>query len=84
MEKEEIKLDDRIAVRVDKKTKTELMKKVQAENKSLSDVVLGWIHSYLSQPEEQSPDLAKIQADVEFLKQQVSYLQGELIKKSVA
>jgi polyhydroxyalkanoate synthesis regulator phasin len=84
MEREEIKLNDRIAVRVDKKTKDELMKKVKAENKNLSDVVLEWVRNYLSQPEEQSPDLVKIQADVEFLKRQVSYLEGELVKKSVA
>ncbi|MEH1902495.1 MAG: hypothetical protein V7L04_14020 [Nostoc sp.] len=78
MEQELIKLDDRLAIRIDKKTKEEFSNRLKAEGKNPSEVMLSWIKDFLQEDKPQLPDLAEIAIDVKFLKDKVTELEGKL------
>lgn len=78
------KLSNQIIVRMDDETKEAFMNKVQSEGKTASELIMGWIRSYLTEETQATPDLSKMNADLENLKQQVAVLQNELMGKSAA
>lgn len=78
------KLSNQIIVRMDDETKEAFMNKVQSEGKTASELIMGWIRSYLTEETQAKPDLSKMNADLENLKQQVAVLQNELMGKSAA
>lgn len=84
MTKQELSKDDRLVVRIDKETKNEFMRRVEAEGKNASEVLLTWINDYLSQEPRFLPDISQVYAEVETLKQKVAFLEDEVTKKSVA
>ncbi|QFS48057.1 hypothetical protein [Nostoc sp. DedQUE12b] len=60
------------------------MNKANAEGKTASELIMGWIRSYMTEELQKTPDLAKMQADLENLKQQVAALQNEYLGKLAA
>lgn len=78
------KLNNQIIVRMDDETKEAFMDKVQSEGKTASELIMGWIRSYLAEERHGSPDLAKMHTDLENLKQQVAVIQNELLGKTAA
>ncbi|MFN6572336.1 hypothetical protein [Dendronalium sp. ChiSLP03b] len=78
MEQELIKLDDRLAIRIDKKTKEEFSNRLKAEGKNPSEVMLSWIKDFLQEDKPKLPDLAEIAIDVKLLKDKVAELEGKL------
>lgn len=78
MEKELIKLDDRLAIRIDKKTKQEFSDRLKAEGKNPSEVVLSWIRDFLEQPEPQTPNIVDIVTDIQKMKEKIRELEGKL------
>ncbi|WP_375498895.1 hypothetical protein [uncultured Nostoc sp.] len=55
------------------------MKKANAEGKTASELIMGWIRSYMPEELQETPDLAKMQADLENLKQQVYFSSHSLL-----
>ncbi|RUT02050.1 hypothetical protein DSM106972_061250 [Dulcicalothrix desertica PCC 7102] len=95
MKKQEMmKLDERIAIRIDKQTKDEFMRRLEEEGKNASDIILKWIKSYVASEPKAEVDLQKISeeleslkrqvADLERLKQEVAMMRSEFIAKSAA
>ncbi|OKH48266.1 hypothetical protein NIES2101_22760 [Calothrix sp. HK-06] len=83
MKKQEMmKLDERIAIRIDKQTKDEFMRRLEEEGKNASDIILKWIKSYVASEPKAEVDLQKISEDLESLKRQVADL--ERLKQEVA
>ncbi|MEH2448975.1 MAG: hypothetical protein V7K18_25275 [Nostoc sp.] len=78
------KLGNQIIVRMDDKTKEAFMDKAKTEGKTASELIMGWIRSYLAEESQGTPDLAKMQVDLETLKQQVAVLQNEYLGKLAA
>ncbi|MGF1987939.1 MAG: hypothetical protein RMY62_008750 [Nostoc sp. ZfuVER08] len=78
------KLSNQIIVRMDDETKEAFMDKVKTEGKTASELIMSWIRSYLAEESQGTPDLAKMQADLETLKQQVAVLQNEYLGKLAA
>ncbi|MDZ8089128.1 MAG: hypothetical protein RMY16_26780 [Nostoc sp. DedQUE12b] len=78
------KLNNQIIVRMDDETKEAFMNKANAEGKTASELIMGWIRSYMTEELQKTPDLAKMQADLENLKQQVAALQNEYLGKLAA
>ncbi|NJO63018.1 MAG: hypothetical protein HC836_33810 [Richelia sp. RM2_1_2] len=79
MPEEEIKLDDRIAVRIDKKTKEEFSKKARVNNTNPSEIILKWIKEYLSQEQLVETDVTIVATKLESLEQRVIALEGKLV-----
>jgi hypothetical protein len=79
MPEEEIKLDDRLAVRIDKKTKEEFSKKTKANNTNPSEIMLKWIREYLSQEQLAETDVTLVATKLEKLEQRVIALEGKLV-----
>jgi hypothetical protein len=80
MTEEEIKLDDRLAVRIDKKTKEEFSKKTKANNTNPSEIMLKWIKEYLAQEDlPAEPDVTLVATKLEKLEQRVIALEGKLV-----
>jgi antitoxin component of RelBE/YafQ-DinJ toxin-antitoxin module len=95
MKKQEMmKLDERIAIRIDKQTKDEFMRRLEEEGKNASDIILKWIKSYVASEPKAEVDLQKISeeleslkrqvADLERLKQEVAMMRSEFMAKSAA
>lgn len=84
MTKQELSKDDRLVVRIDKQTKDAFMARVDADGKNASEVIIDWVRDYLTTEPQPRPDLAAIYADLEYLKQKVAVLEGEVTKKSAA
>ncbi|MEH1836836.1 hypothetical protein PQG02_05525 [Nostoc sp. UHCC 0926] len=78
------KLGNQIIVRMDDETKEAFMDKAKTEGKTASELIMGWIRSYLAEESQGTPDLAKMQVDLETLKQQVAVLQNEYLGKLAA
>ncbi|MEH1927437.1 hypothetical protein [Nostoc sp.] len=78
------KLSNQIIVRMDDETKEAFMDKAKTEGKTASELIMGWIHSYLAEESQGTTDLAKMQVDLETLKQQVAVLQNEYLGKLAA
>ncbi|MFN6540694.1 MAG: hypothetical protein RM021_030740 [Nostoc sp. EkiNYC01] len=78
MEQEPVKLDDRLAIRIDKKTKEEFSNRLKAEGKNPSEMVLSWIKDFLQEEKPQVPDIAEIAIDVKLLKDKIADLEGKL------
>ena len=78
------KLSNQIIVRMDDETKEAFMNKAKAEGKTASELIMGWIRSYMAEELQGTPDLAKMQVDLETLKQQVAVLQNEYLGKLAA
>ncbi len=78
------KLDDQIIVRMTSETKDKFMARVKSEGKTASEVIMAWVQDYLSQQPQESPNLNQMKMEIEFLKQQVTSIQDELVGKSVA
>ncbi|ABA21813.1 hypothetical protein Ava_2193 [Trichormus variabilis ATCC 29413] len=78
------KLSNQIIVRMDDETKEAFMNKAKTEGKTASELIMGWIRSYLAEESTGTPDLAKMQTDLETLKQQVAVLQNEYLGKLAA
>jgi len=78
------KLNSQIIVRMDDETKEAFMSKVQSEGKTASELIMGWIRSYIAEERQERPDLSQMHTDVEYLKQQVDLIQNELLGKSAA
>jgi Ribbon-helix-helix protein, copG family len=76
MSDEEIKLDDRLSVRISKKTKEEFSKKAKATGSNASELVLKWVKEYLSQ-EQQNFDVTTVATKLEHLEQRVASLEGK-------
>ncbi|MEA5595691.1 hypothetical protein [Rivularia sp. UHCC 0363] len=79
MPEEEIKLDDRIAVRIDKKTKEEFSNKAKANNTNPSEIILKWIKEYLSQEQLVETDVTLVATKLEKLEERVIALEGKLV-----
>ena len=89
-----MKLDERIAIRIDKQTKDEFMRRLEEEGKNASDIILKWIKSYVASEPKAEVDLQKMSeeleslkrqvADLERLKQEVAMMRSEFMAKSVA
>ena len=79
MPEEEIKLDDRIAVRIDKRTKEEFSRKAKANNTNPSEIMLKWIKEYLSQEQPLEIDVSEVATKLEKLEQRVIALEGKLV-----
>ncbi len=77
-----MKLDERIAIRIDKQTKEEFMRRLEDEGKNASDIILKWIKSYVASEPKADVDLYKMSEELESLKQQVADL--ERLKQEVA
>lgn len=77
-----MKLDERIAIRIDKQTKEEFMRRLEDEGKNASDIILKWIKSYVASEPKADVDLHKMSEELESLKQQVADL--ERLKQEVA
>jgi antitoxin component of RelBE/YafQ-DinJ toxin-antitoxin module len=95
MKKQEMmKLDERIAIRIDKQTKDEFMRRLEEEGKNASDIILKWIKSYIASEPKAEVDLQKMSeeleslkrqvADLERLKQEVAMMRSEFMAKSAA
>ncbi|UKO98337.1 hypothetical protein [Nostoc sp. UHCC 0870] len=78
------KLNNQIIVRMDDETKEAFMDKVQSEGKTASELIMGWIRSYLAEERHETPDLTKMHNELENLKQQVALIQNELLEKTAA
>ena len=78
------KLSNQIIVRMDDQTKEAFMNKVQSEGKTASELIMGWIRSYIAEERQEAPDLNKMQADLKNLKQQVAVIENELLGKTAA
>ncbi|MBH8575106.1 hypothetical protein I8752_19220 [Nostocaceae cyanobacterium CENA369] len=78
------KLNNQIIVRMDDETKEAFMNKVQSEGKTASELIMGWIRSYLAEERHEAPDLSTMHRDLENLKQQVAVIQNELLGKIAA
>lgn len=78
------KLNNQIIVRMDDETKEAFMAKVQSEGKTASELIMGWIRSYLAEERHEAPDLTTMHKDLENLKQQVAAIQNELLGKTAA
>jgi len=78
------KLNNQIIVRMDDETKEAFMDKVQSQGKTASELIMGWIRSYLAQERPEAPDLTKMHNELENLKQQVAVIQNELLGKTAA
>ena len=78
------KLDDQIIVRMTSETKEKFMARVKLEGKTASEVIIAWVQDYLSQQPQESPNLNQMKMEIEFLKQQVTSIQDELMGKSAA
>ena len=78
------KLDDQIIVRMTSETKEKFMARVKLEGKTASEVITAWVQDYLSQQPQESPNLNQMKMEIEFLKQQVTSIQDELVGKSAA
>ncbi|MDZ7961472.1 MAG: hypothetical protein RMY34_26925 [Aulosira sp. DedQUE10] len=78
------KLNNQIIVRMDDETKEAFMNKVQSEGKTASELIMGWIRSYLAEERHEAPELTQIHTDLETLKQQVALIQNELLGKTAA
>ncbi|MEH2404849.1 hypothetical protein [Nostoc sp.] len=78
------KLGNQIIVRMDDETKEAFMDKAKTEGKTASELIMGWIRSYLAEESQETTDLAKMQVDLETLKQQVAVLQNEYLGKLAA
>ncbi|BAY24209.1 hypothetical protein NIES2100_40020 [Calothrix sp. NIES-2100] len=78
------KLNNQIIVRMDDETKEAFMDKVQSEGKTASELIMGWIRSYLTEERHEAPDLTQMHRDLENLKQQVAIIQNELLGKTAA
>lgn len=78
------KLNNQIIVRMDDETKEAFMNKVQSEGKTASELIMGWIRSYLAEEPQEAPDLAQMHTDLENLKQKVALIQNELLGKIAA
>lgn len=77
-----MKLDERIAIRIDRQTKEEFMRRLEDEGKNASDIILKWIKSYVASETKAEVDLQKMSEELESLKQQVADL--ERLKQEVA
>ncbi len=78
------KLSSQIIVRMDDETKEAFMTKVQSEGKTASELITGWIRSYLAEESHEKPDISTMHTDLENLKQQVAIIQNELLGKTAA
>ncbi|WP_242049152.1 hypothetical protein [Aulosira sp. FACHB-615] len=78
------KLNNQIIVRMDDETKEAFMNKVQSEGKTASELIMGWIRSYLAEERQEAPDLTTMHMELENLKQQVALIQNELLGKTAA
>ncbi|BAY96425.1 hypothetical protein NIES37_03580 [Tolypothrix tenuis PCC 7101] len=78
------KLNNQIIVRMDDETKEAFMDKVQSEGKTASELIMGWIRSYLTEERHEAPDLTLMHRELENLKQQVAIIQNELLGKTAA
>ncbi|WP_414577242.1 hypothetical protein [Anabaena sp. CCY 9402-a] len=78
------KLNNQIIVRMDDETKEAFMDKVQSEGKTASELIMGWIRSYLAEERHETLDLTKMHNELENLKQQVAVIQNELLGKIAA
>ncbi|MEH2407906.1 hypothetical protein [Nostoc sp.] len=78
------KLSNQIIVRMDDETKEAFMDKAKTEGKTASELIMGWIRSYLAEESQGTTDLAKMQVDLETLKQEVAVLQNEYLGKLAA
>ena len=78
------KLNNQIIVRMDDETKEAFMNKVQSEGKTASELIMGWIRSYLAQEGHKAPNLSQMYTDLENLKQQVAVIENELLGKTAA
>ena len=78
------KLSNQIIVRMDDQTKEAFMNKVQSEGKTASELIMGWIRSYIAEERQEAPDLTTMHAELQNLKQQVAVIQNELLGKTAA
>lgn len=87
MQKKAPEKNNHIVVRVDDETKEAFMNKVKSEGKNASTLIMGFIQSYLQENSDDSyssPDMTKIQSELEALKLTVYEIQSELLGKSAA
>lgn len=81
---DQVKLDDRIAVRIDSKTKSLFMTKLSKEGANGSEKILQWIREYIAEEQKPPVDLNTIYAEVEALKSQMTTMQSEMVGKLAA
>lgn len=87
MQKKAPEKTNHIVIRVDDETKEAFMNKVKSEGKNASTLIMGFIQSYLQDGQNEdysSPNMTKIQLELDALKLSVAEIQSELLGKSVA